>query len=58
MEFVHLNAAVVDDDLHIQQYNQVPIRMAEETPQHLAPAIRHMVARNRTRAVVDTGKKQ
>ena len=54
LESVHLRAAVVDDDVHFRQYNQTPIKIVEAPAQPPAPAIRQVVVRNQTRAVVDT----
>ena len=45
---------MIDDDLYIQEYNEPPTRIVEAPVQHLAPAIRQMASRNRTRCATET----
>ena len=39
LESIHMNAATIDEDLEIQQYNQAPIKIIEAPNQHLGPAV-------------------
>jgi hypothetical protein len=50
LESLHLQAAMVDKEYTIQQHNQPSVDTMEVPYQHLAPMVRQLCCRNRTKA--------
>ena len=49
LESIHLQGAALDNNLVVKQWNQAPIDIINAPFQHVAPMIREMCMRNRTR---------
>ena len=54
LESMHMQAAAMDENYEVHQFNQPSIKVMEVPYQHLTPMIRQMCGRNRTRAAEGT----
>ena len=54
LESIHMQAAAMDGNYEVRQFNQPGIKVMEVPYQHLTPMIRQMCGRNRTRAAEGT----
>ena len=54
LESLHLQAAMVDGNYVIHQHNQPRLDVMEMPYQHLAPMVRQLCGRNRTKVAADT----
>ena len=54
LESIHLQAAAMDKDFTVHQFNQPSIKVREAPYQHLSPMMRQLCCRNRTEAAANT----